>query len=209
MLDSLRVYVPIESAWSASEFSVRFVIRLASPSYWLNAAVSNGFWKNHGRSPTAQRLEFLQLDPSSEQLNNAEWFVYYVYNAFPVKNSYAKIKMLTFFHSYHHQIQVHLLPSILVLQDFELLFGLETSSKLLEKWGTLKPKVIEQAKNISKTPLLDYLIQSAEENPDGEVPGWDSDMASLLLLVLLLPPPPRGKTGAVKISFREAVEHVV
>lgn len=61
-----------------------------------------------------------------------------------------------------------------MLQDFELLFGAETSTKLLEKWGTfLKAKVIEQAKNLSKTPLLEYLIQSAEENPDedDEVPG--------------------------------------
>ncbi|XP_078027143.1 uncharacterized protein LOC117252242 [Epinephelus lanceolatus] len=34
-------------------------------------------------------------------------------------------------------------------------------------------------------------------------------MASLLLLVYLLPPPPSGKKGEVKISIREAVEHVV
>ncbi|XP_059188102.1 uncharacterized protein LOC131970691 [Centropristis striata] len=100
----------------------------------------------------------------------------------------------------------------LVLQDFELLFGAETSSKFLEKWGTLlKAKVIEQAKNLSKTPHLDYLIQSADENPDEdgdeEVPGWDSDMASVLLLVYLLPP--SGKKGAVKISIREAVDRVV
>lgn len=48
----------------------------------------------------------------------------------------------------------------------------QTSSKFLEKWGTLlKAKVIEQAK--SKTPQLDYLIQSADENhdEDDEVPG--------------------------------------
>ncbi|XP_067236760.1 uncharacterized protein [Chanodichthys erythropterus] len=72
-------------------------------------------------------------------------------------------------------------------------------------------KVIEQAKDISKTPLLEHLIQSAEENTDedDEVPGWDSDMASLLLLVYLLPPPPSGKKGAVKISTREAVDRVV
>lgn len=58
-------------------------------------------------------------------------------------------------------------------QDFDLLFGAETSSKLLEKWDFLKAKVIEQAKDISKTPLLDHLIQSAEENTDedDEVPG--------------------------------------
>ncbi|CAL8282519.1 unnamed protein product, partial [Gadus morhua 'NCC'] len=88
----------------------------------------------------------------------------------------------------------------------------QTSSNHLEKWGTLlKAKVIQQAKNLSKTPLLDYLIQSAEENPDedNEMPGWDSDMASLLRLVYLLPPPPSGKKGAVKISIREAVDRVV
>ncbi|TDH05266.1 hypothetical protein EPR50_G00141860 [Perca flavescens] len=68
----------------------------------------------------------------------------------------------------------------LVLQDFELLFGAETSSKLLEKWGTLlKAKVIEQAKNLSKTPLLDYLIQSAEENPDE-----DEEVPVILLVIL-------------------------
>lgn len=58
-------------------------------------------------------------------------------------------------------------------QDFELLFGVETSSKVLDKWDFLKAKVKEQAKNISKTPLLDHLIQSAEENTeeDDEVPA--------------------------------------
>ncbi|KAF3859050.1 hypothetical protein F7725_021449 [Dissostichus mawsoni] len=48
--------------------------------------------------------------------------------------------------------------------------------------GTLlKAKVMEQAKNLSKTPHLDYLIQCAEENPDEdeEVPG------ALLLLLRL------------------------
>ncbi|KAI9523809.1 hypothetical protein NQZ68_024331 [Dissostichus eleginoides] len=97
----------------------------------------------------------------------------------------------------------------LVLQDFDLLFGAETSSKLLEKWGTLlKAKVMEQAKNLSKTPHLDYLIQCAEENPDEdeEVPGWDSDMASLLLLVYLLPPPQSRNKVTVKISVRDAVD---
>ncbi|XDV38152.1 hypothetical protein PO909_007620 [Leuciscus waleckii] len=63
----------------------------------------------------------------------------------------------------------------LVAQDFDLLFGAETSSKLLEKWDFLKAKVIEQAKDISKTPLLDHLIQSAEENTeDDEVPALNS-----------------------------------
>ncbi|KAK1897386.1 Glycerol-3-phosphate acyltransferase [Dissostichus eleginoides] len=43
----------------------------------------------------------------------------------------------------------------LVLQDFDLLFGAETSSKLLEKWGTLlKAKVMEQAKTSARLPIL-------------------------------------------------------
>ncbi|KAA8595832.1 hypothetical protein FQN60_011123 [Etheostoma spectabile] len=68
-----------------------------------------------------------------------------------------------------------------ILQDFELLFGAETSSKLLEKWGThLKAK-------------------SAEKSPDEDkVPGWDSDMASLLLLVYLLPPVERRELSKSK-----------
>ncbi|XP_041839022.1 uncharacterized protein LOC121655533 isoform X2 [Melanotaenia boesemani] len=97
-----------------------------------------------------------------------------------------------------------------VLQDFQMLFGEETSSKLLEKWGTfLKTKIIKEARNLTKTPTLDSLIHAAEENPDEDVPSWDSDMASLLLLVYLLPPPPGGKKRPVKISVREAVDHVV
>ncbi|KAK1880735.1 Elongation factor 4 [Dissostichus eleginoides] len=41
----------------------------------------------------------------------------------------------------------------LVLQDFDLLFGAETSSKLLEKWGTLlNAKVVEQAKPQQDSP---------------------------------------------------------
>ncbi|CAM4664611.1 unnamed protein product [Leuciscus chuanchicus] len=68
----------------------------------------------------------------------------------------------------------------LVAQDFDLLFGAETSSKLLEKWDFLKAKVIEQAKDISKTPLLDHLIQSAEENTeDDEVPVMSQPSGAL------------------------------
>ncbi|XP_034551823.1 uncharacterized protein LOC117821555 [Notolabrus celidotus] len=100
----------------------------------------------------------------------------------------------------------------LILQDFQLLLGEETSSKLMEKWGTfLKPKVIKEASNLTKTAMLDSLIHAAEENPDDdeELPAWDSDMAALLLLVYLLPPPPSGKKRAVKITVKEALSHVV
>ncbi|KAK0152648.1 hypothetical protein N1851_005830 [Merluccius polli] len=99
----------------------------------------------------------------------------------------------------------------LVLQDFQLLFGEEISTKLLEKWGTLKPKIIKESKNLTKTPVLNSLIRSAEENQDedDDLPAWDSEMAALLLLVCLLPPPPSGKKRVVKIKVQEAMKHVV
>uniref|UniRef100_A0A8C6TXI2 Uncharacterized protein n=1 Tax=Neogobius melanostomus TaxID=47308 RepID=A0A8C6TXI2_9GOBI len=50
-----------------------------------------------------------------------------------------------------------------VLQDFELMFGKETSSKLVEKWGAiLKSKVIKEAKALNKTATLNALIRAAE-----------------------------------------------
>ncbi|XP_070399982.1 uncharacterized protein [Nothobranchius furzeri] len=99
----------------------------------------------------------------------------------------------------------------LVVQDFQMMFGEEVSSKLMEKWGTsLKVKVIKEANNLTKTPVLESLIQSAEESPEGnDESTWDSDMAALLLLVYLLPPPPGGKKRPVKITVREALSHVV
>ncbi|RXN10313.1 hypothetical protein ROHU_010910 [Labeo rohita] len=97
----------------------------------------------------------------------------------------------------------------LVLQDFELLFGVETASKLLEKWDcTLKQKVIQEAKNLTQSPLLSCLIQSAE-NCSTCQEDWDRDMSSLLLLVYLLPPPSSGNKKFVKISVREALDCVV
>lgn len=50
-----------------------------------------------------------------------------------------------------------------MLQDFELLFGVETSAKL-EKWGSsLKHKVIGEAKNLTQSFHLSRLIESAEQ----------------------------------------------
>lgn len=96
----------------------------------------------------------------------------------------------------------------LVLQDFELLFGVETASKLLEKWDSnLKQKVIQEAKNLTQSLLLSCLIQSAEHCNTSQG-DWDSDMSSLLLLVYLLPPPSSGNKF-VKISVCEALDRVV
>nr|XP_009290659.2 uncharacterized protein LOC101885607 [Danio rerio] len=99
----------------------------------------------------------------------------------------------------------------LVLQDFELLFGVETSAKLLEKWGSsLKHKVIGEAKNLTQSFHLSRLIESAEQcESSQEVTEWDSDMSSLLLLLYLLPPPSSGKKNIVKISVQEALNHIV
>ncbi|KAI1900224.1 hypothetical protein AGOR_G00047800 [Albula goreensis] len=102
----------------------------------------------------------------------------------------------------------------LVNQDFTLLFGLETSCKLLENWDScFKTKVIKEAKSLTQSPDLHNLLKCAEYEPSSEqdvpeVLGWDSDMASVLLLVHLLPPPPGGRKSA-KISAREAVDRVV
>ncbi|KAK7878228.1 hypothetical protein WMY93_034372, partial [Mugilogobius chulae] len=101
-------------------------------------------------------------------------------------------------------------------QSFQGFAGLPTaiwrgdSSKVIGKMGiSLKAKIMKEAKNLSKTPTLEVLIQAAEGRPEEDVSSWDSDMASLLLLVYLLPPPPSGKKRPVKISVLEAVNHVI
>ncbi|KAL2103162.1 hypothetical protein ACEWY4_000030 [Coilia grayii] len=100
----------------------------------------------------------------------------------------------------------------LLLQDFELLFGEGTANKLIEKWGTfLKPKILKEARNLTKTALLQSLLNSAEDSLDGQedLIGWDGDMSTLLLLVCLLPPQASGKRSVRKVSIQEAVNHVV
>ncbi|KAI4792374.1 hypothetical protein KUCAC02_033418, partial [Chaenocephalus aceratus] len=103
----------------------------------------------------------------------------------------------------------------LILQDFSLLFGSETPSKLLEKWPTsFKAKVIQQAEMLTSTPLLKRLLLSAKnqraDEPSLESPEWDSDMASILLLLHLLSPQPAGrKKETQKISVAQAIDHLV
>lgn len=68
-----------------------------------------------------------------------------------------------------HILHTHL--HLQVLQDFQLLFGEETSSELLRKWETfLKTIIIKEARNLTKTLILDSLIHAAEENPDEDAP---------------------------------------
>lgn len=48
-------------------------------------------------------------------------------------------------------------------QDFLLLFGAETASKMLEKWDTaFKPKIIKEAKHLTQTAELCRLLTAAE-----------------------------------------------
>ncbi|KAJ8333619.1 hypothetical protein SKAU_G00416270 [Synaphobranchus kaupii] len=107
----------------------------------------------------------------------------------------------------------------LILQDVRLLFGSETSSKLLEKWpNSFKANVIEQAEMLTSTPMLRRLLLCAKNQQGAalELPEewahlteWDSDMASLLLLLHLLPPQPAGRKRTQKISVAQAIDHLV
>ncbi|XP_026155544.1 uncharacterized protein LOC113126023 [Mastacembelus armatus] len=97
----------------------------------------------------------------------------------------------------------------LVNQDFLLLFGAETASKLLEKWDTsFKPKVIKETKHLTQSTDLCRLLKAAEKLTENDENDWDSDMASLLLLVHLLPPT-AGRKRRTKISPSEAVDKMV
>lgn len=54
-----------------------------------------------------------------------------------------------------------------VNQDFVLLFGDETSSQLLQKWDVIfKTNVIKEASQLTSTPELCRLIQSAGSDLD-------------------------------------------
>ncbi|KAK9521504.1 hypothetical protein VZT92_021301 [Zoarces viviparus] len=91
----------------------------------------------------------------------------------------------------------------LLNQDFLLLFGAETASKMLEKWDTaFKPKVIKEAKHLTQSTEPCRLLTAAENLSENDHTNWDSDMASLLLLHLL--PPTAGRKW-IKISPSDAV----
>ncbi|XP_060733185.1 uncharacterized protein LOC132850565 [Tachysurus vachellii] len=101
-----------------------------------------------------------------------------------------------------------------ILQDFTLLFGSETASRLLERWPTaFKAKVIRLAESLTPTPLLKRLLSSAKQNRQGseaqDSPDWDSDTSSFLLLLHLLSPQASGRKKIHKISVCQAVDHLV
>lgn len=54
-----------------------------------------------------------------------------------------------------------------ILQDFTLLFGSETASRLLERWPTVfKAKVIRLGETLTPTPLLKRLLSSAKQSKE-------------------------------------------
>ncbi|XP_025760152.1 uncharacterized protein LOC109198178 [Oreochromis niloticus] len=100
-------------------------------------------------------------------------------------------------------------PNGYVNQDFLLLFGAETATKLLEKWDmSFKPKVIKEAKQLTQSTDLCRLIKAAEKPTESDANDWDSDMASLLLLLQLLPPT-AGRKRRTKISPTDAAHKMV
>ncbi|KAL7880979.1 hypothetical protein SRHO_G00032330 [Serrasalmus rhombeus] len=76
-------------------------------------------------------------------------------------------------------------------QDFVLLFGEETSSRLLERWDTtFKPKVIEESKHLTKSTELHRLLNAAEKHAEDDDTSnhaaalmniWVNNLTSLLL----------------------------
>ncbi|XP_076740531.1 uncharacterized protein LOC143418700 [Maylandia zebra] len=62
----------------------------------------------------------------------------------------------------------------LILQDFAVMFGVETASRFLEKWNTsFKDKVAREARDLKETCLLKRLLKSAlnEEMDDADEPS--------------------------------------
>ncbi|KAJ8349715.1 hypothetical protein SKAU_G00248450 [Synaphobranchus kaupii] len=75
----------------------------------------------------------------------------------------------------------------LILQDFRLLFGSETSSKLLEKWpNSFKANVIEQAEMLTPTPLLRRLLLCAKNQQGAalELPGTSKEAISSFFIAI-------------------------
>ncbi len=72
-----------------------------------------------------------------------------------------------------------------VNQDFVLLFDLDASPKLLERWdGTFKPKTIQEARNLTKTSVQRLLI-SAEKPPENATDSSRQKSSINLIIVML------------------------
>ena len=66
-------------------------------------------------------------------------------------------------------------------QDFLLLFGAETASKMLEKWDTtFRPKVINEAKQLTQSAEVCRLLKAAEKLTEND------DTSKLIEMILFL-----------------------
>ncbi|XP_054870864.1 uncharacterized protein LOC111574890 isoform X2 [Amphiprion ocellaris] len=89
----------------------------------------------------------------------------------------------------------------LVNQDFTLLFDDEVSTRLLQKWDPVfRCNVIKEAKQLTSTPELHQLVQSALM-----IKRWPPFCCCY---ISFLPPPPGGPKSP-KISASDAVEKLV
>lgn len=59
-----------------------------------------------------------------------------------------------------------------ILQDFDVQFGTETASRLLEQWDSLKPKIIAEARTLTSTLHLTNLLSDAQGNSQDEGSDW-------------------------------------
>lgn len=59
-----------------------------------------------------------------------------------------------------------------VLQDFDIKFGTETASRLLEQWDSLKPKVIAEAQTLTSNLHLNSLLAAAQANGQNQEYEW-------------------------------------
>lgn len=101
----------------------------------------------------------------------------------------------------------------LIEQDFMLMFGENTTGKLLEKWPTmLKKKIIKQCGKLPTSKELEDLLLAADPQEDDDISGesgWDSDIASILLLLHLIPPSAQGRKKPGKVSASQAEKHLI
>ncbi|CAM4577938.1 unnamed protein product [Leuciscus chuanchicus] len=109
-----------------------------------------------------------------------------------------------------------------ILQDFTLLFGSESASRLFERWPTycLQSKGYQASRNLDFHSTAEKITVICQGEKGGTgfprqltyvlcFSEWDSDLSSFLLLLHLLSPQASGRKKPHKISISQAVDHVV
>ncbi|MEQ2316750.1 hypothetical protein AMECASPLE_035781 [Ameca splendens] len=74
----------------------------------------------------------------------------------------------------------------LLNEDFLLLFGVETASKMLEKWDTtFRPKVINEAKHLTQSTELCRPLKAAEKLTENDDTRGLIDMIFFFFIIIL------------------------